>query len=370
MTRKKKNQEPPAIQSSQPDEAVPRETILNSESVQPSQEDLLAEARRALIEEESQVKENVGILKRMTGRLRGTGILRPLPKEPSPDEEKILSHRLEETTEPPAADESALEEETKALLDALEKAESAVPSEVEAEAPPTPATAVEAVPVESPALTVASASAIEPGYHALREVALEGYEEPSPESLIPPQPSFNEQIGNLAGQVQYKTLIRITIASLTAVVCMATFLIGSWALNLRPLSALQGAPPPTVTATLPPAYPIQVRMPGGWMFVLSRGRVANGKWAPEKAEWLEGTEICRWVSLPWSEQLEAVFLTLKTGDRLDLVMSNYDRWSYRVRSVKEVQLFDLAGMDKNYPSLLLILTNPESDIRVVVEAAP
>ena len=106
------------------------------------------------------------------------------------------------------------------------------------------------------------------------------------------------------------------------------------------------------------------------MFVLSQGSITNGKWEPAQAEWLEGTEICRWVSLPYGKQLEAVFRTLNPGDRIDLVMSNYDHWSYRVRSVTDIQAFELSDMDKNYPSLLLILTNPDSDSRLVVLAVP
>jgi hypothetical protein len=208
------------------------------------------------------------------------------------------------------------------------------------------------------------------GYRAVRDVALSGYEEPTPESLAPPRTSIYDQIDEVAGWLKYKTLMRITIFSLTAVVCLTTFLIASWIWDIQPLERLRADVTPTIEPTLPPAYPVQIRLPGGWMFVLSQGSIANGKWQPAQAEWLEGTEICRWVSLPYGEQLEAVFRTLNPGDRIDLVMSNYDHWSYRVRSVTEIQVFELSEMDKNYPSLLLILTNPDSNSRVVVLAVP
>src|SRR3972149_1085479 len=69
--------------------------------------------------------------------------------------------------------------------------------------------------------------------------------------------------------------------------------------------------PPAVVSTRP--YPTSVSLPGGWSFILGKGALQDGKWNPKGAEWLEGTEVCRWVALPWSRQLEAVIRNLNPG---------------------------------------------------------
>lgn len=371
MTRKKKRElENPPEGTTSPEPAV--EATGTSTQLDP-----LAETRRALIEEQKQAEQHVGIIKKVAGRLNAAKALRRKPKEKelSPeDEPEKLGKRLEEIEELETeiistTDEASLEAETQSILAVIEKAESAIPSKEEAGAIPAPK--VEAISnTDSPIVVSQSTTSEDQGYRDLRDVALSGYEEPAPEALVPPRPSLDDQINDLAGRLKYKTLLQITITSLTVVICLATFLIASWVWDIQPLASMRADFTPTVEPTLPPAYPIQVRLPGGWMFVLSQGSISNGRWEPTQAEWLEGTEICRWVSLPQSEQLEAVFRTLKPGDRIDLVMSNYDHWSYRVRSVTDMQVFELSGMDKNYPSLLLILTDPDSDARIVVLAVP
>ena len=373
MTRKNKlPAEKTLPRDSQPAEETPR---LPTEAGQFNQDDLLAEARRALIEEQKEVETKVGVLKKVTGRFksRKSKEAKLEPKEATEQDNASLQKRFEETTDKKVvstAVEPSLEAETQAILDALEKAETAVPLELEAAASPISEPVAEGTKAGHPTLSLSSTPSAESGYRDLREVALVGYEEPTAEALAPPRPSINDQIGELAGRVKYQTVKRITISSITAVVCLAVFVVGVFVLKIQPLAPAPSVPTSTIAPTLSPPMPIQVRLPGGWMFALSKGHVTDGKWAPTKAEWLEGTEICRWVSLPWSAQLEAVFQTLKSGDRIDLVMSNYDHWSYRVRSVDEVQVFDLAGLDKNYPSLLLILTNSETDVRFVVLAVP
>ena len=370
MTRKKKRDYENTLEGNPPPQPT---TEAAGASLQ---DDSLAETRRALIEEQNQAEEHVGIIKKVTRRLKANKAIRGESKatDSVPASEEIeLGKRLEEVEAEneiaPTSEDVALEAETQSILEALEKAESACQSAGEAEAiPVSEAGAVSTS--ESPALAQKSPVGEDQGYRAVRDIALSGYEEPAPEALAPPQTSIYDQIDDLAGRVKYKTLMRITIISLTAVVCLTTFLIASWVWDIQSPASLRAEAVPTIRPTLPPAYPIQIRLPGGWMFVLSQGSITNGKWEPAQAEWLEGTEICRWVSLPYGKQLEAVFRTLKPGDRIDLVMSNYDRWSYRVRSVTDIQAFELSDMDKNYPSLLLILTNPDSDSRLVVLAVP
>ena len=104
------------------------------------------------------------------------------------------------------------------------------------------------------------------------------------------------------------------------------------------------------------------------MFALGRGNIVDNKWDPKGAEWLVGTEICKWIALPWSDQLEAVFKTLKPGDPIILVMSNFDRWPYKVQSYQAVEVNKMSGLDRNSPSVLLILVKPGSTSRQVITA--
>jgi hypothetical protein len=118
-------------------------------------------------------------------------------------------------------------------------------------------------------------------------------------------------------------------------------------------------------------YPTGVSLPGGWSFNLGKGSLqSNGEWNPKGAEWLEGTEVCRWVSLPWSRQLEAVVRTLNPKDPIELVMSNNDKFTFEVYSVRQLSPQELQQVDSNTPCLLVILTQPDAEKRWVLMALP
>jgi hypothetical protein len=134
-------------------------------------------------------------------------------------------------------------------------------------------------------------------------------------------------------------------------------------------------PTPTPTAELDLAdiiHPTRVTLPGGWEFSLGQGQVVEGEWNPQRAEWLVGTEISRWVALPWSLQLEAVLRTLKPEDQLELTMSNFDVLVFNVYSIRELTMEQLLASDPMTPSLLVVLYNDEETEGTywVVEARP
>src|SRR5215216_3657965 len=112
----------------------------------------------------------------------------------------------------------------------------------------------------------------------------------------------------------------------------------------------QSSPEPVKEVSNLP-YPTAVSLPGGWTFQLGRGTVQNGKWDPGGAEWLEGTEVSRWVALPWNRQLEAVIRTLNPKDPIELVMSNNDKLTYKVYSVQEMSPEEMQALDSSTPSL-------------------
>lgn len=118
-------------------------------------------------------------------------------------------------------------------------------------------------------------------------------------------------------------------------------------------------------------YPTQVRLPGGWVFDLQVGIVKDGNWNPTEPEWLQGTEVCRLVSLPWNKQLDAVYQTLNSGDNMLLTMSNNDLLGYRVESLKTISLTELNGLVTGpSPCLVVVLTRKDSGDRQVILASP
>ena len=119
-------------------------------------------------------------------------------------------------------------------------------------------------------------------------------------------------------------------------------------------------PTPAPTATIDLGnivHPTRLSLPGGWSFDLGEGQVNNGKWTPQGAEWLVGTEISRWVALPWSLQLEAVLRTLKSDDQIELQMSNFDVLTFNVHSIQQMTMQELLSSDAKTPSLVIVLYN-------------
>jgi hypothetical protein len=113
-----------------------------------------------------------------------------------------------------------------------------------------------------------------------------------------------------------------------------------------------------------------MNLPGGLAFNLGKGSLKNGRWDPRGPEWLEGTEICRWVAIPYSRQLEAVVRTLTREDQIELLMSNNDRLVYDVYSIDQMTIEDMMEASSNSACLLLVLAESDTDERWVVTALP
>jgi len=117
-------------------------------------------------------------------------------------------------------------------------------------------------------------------------------------------------------------------------------------------------------------YPVVIYLPGDIVFNLGRGSLVDGRWNPRGPEWLEGTEICRWVAIPYSRQLEAVVRTLTREDSIELLMSNGDNLTYNVYSITQMTLDEMLKNNTNSPCLLLVLADAKTDERWVVTANP
>ncbi len=204
----------------------------------------------------------------------------------------------------------------------------------------------------------------------LREVALQDYvESPEPPAPGPVSKALNDAVQEIMGFSLGKKLalaaliiINLGLVAILGVIFLFNFLqlqvdVTPAPVEPTPLPALQGP------------FPVAVTLPGGWSFNLNQGTLRDGLWLNEGAEWLRGTEITRWVALPWSEQLEAVVVTLGPEDRIELTLSNQDRLKYKVDAVIEVPVGKVSELNLDRPSLLLILANREAETRVVVTAS-
>ena len=85
---------------------------------------------------------------------------------------------------------------------------------------------------------------------------------------------------------------------------------------------------------------------------------------------MQGTEVCRWVALPYSRQVEAVLRTLNPDDPIDLGMSNNDNLTYKVYSIKQMSPQEMQELDSNSPCLLVVLAEPDAEERWVLTALP
>ena len=197
----------------------------------------------------------------------------------------------------------------------------------------------------------------------VRSIALEGGEEMFVEVESRPPDTFKERREAFENALKpYRSYIYLTLGFLGVI---AVFI-----LSMLIFNAYQQSRPQPVQEVSNLPYPVAVSLPGGWSFNLGRGTLQAGKWEPNGAEWLEGTEVCRWVSLPWSRQLEAVLRTLNPSDPIELVMSNNDKLVYGVYAVDEMTTEEIQQVDSNSPCLLLILTGSDTDTRWVLTAIP
>ncbi len=200
----------------------------------------------------------------------------------------------------------------------------------------------------------------------VRSIALEGEEEVFVEVEAKSPDQLDERLSAVENALKpHQRTINLAFAFLGIVMAaVAAFLL----YNAYQRSVVQAQPTP-VPSDVP--YPTTVGLPGGWQFALGRGSLtADGSWNPSGAEWLQGTEVCRWVALPYSRQLEAVVRTLNAKDPIELGMSNHDKLTYSVYSVQQMTPEQLLKTDSNKPCLLIVLAEPNAEKRWVLTALP
>jgi hypothetical protein len=160
----------------------------------------------------------------------------------------------------------------------------------------------------------------EVSYSEMRELALHDYiESPQPPEGSPVNKFIQKTIHHIE---ELSPLQKISLAVLFIVdVGFVVLLAGILTLSNFTAAVAPPVAPPAPTARINAPFPTQVILPGGWSFNLTPGTLRDGFWANQGAEWLQGSEITRWVALPWSKQLEAVVVTFGPDEQIELVMT-------------------------------------------------
>ena len=332
-------------------------------------DDLLADVRQSLLEEEEEVEEPKGFFARIKNRLKRTPEPKPEEVEPQTQvdieiepQEDLREMVLEPKRKKKKSSSKKVKEEEKAIQEFFSDLEALADVTLE-DVPPSPPTTEEA-PVEEakadekakkiPKLPAKTVAEDEIDFDAVREMALQEYDETRIEPEERKQPLQEEVRRTIRDLKPFERLLLIAGGVLTVGVLLASgiyLIVGSISI-----------PTPVPTATLDLGnivHPTRLSLPGGWSFDLGEGQVSDGKWAPQGAEWLVGTEISRWIALPWSLQLEAVLRTLKPGDKLELTMSNFDVLEFNVYSIQQMTMAELLASDTKTPSLVVVLYNDE-----------
>ena len=336
---------------------------------------MLAEIRRSLMEEEAskQEKKKGGFFRRVTGRLNPnkapivepkTEIIKPYEFQPVPVVENV-QNIIEDTDDLSSGDEntSGVEADQTSRPEAELESVAIMPLEQDVAANLPSVEAGELIPEMPQAeLLPLSRDKIDESFETIRDVALENYDDS-------PLPAEDMQV------IPWRQKLRIFVRKLRpldrALILGTVSLIiiaGMIGLGFSIVNSQVAQEPPKPTQELP--FPVRVTLPGGWEFKLAKGKVENGKWTPVWAEWLEGTELCKWVALPWTLQLEAVVRSLKSDDIIELTMSNTDSLKFKVQSIQNVPADQISTLNKTTASLLLILVSKDADTRWVVTAIP
>ena len=198
----------------------------------------------------------------------------------------------------------------------------------------------------------------------VRSVALDGAEDVFVEVEAKPVDAQQDLVKSFENAIRpYRQYIYFLVAFLAFIVVALTGMV---------MYKVYQKSHPVVVATYDPnlPHPVALVLPGGLNFNLGTGTIKDGKWNPLGPEWLQGTEICRWVAIPWNTQMEAVIRTFTQNDTIEIVMNNNDKLTFTVYSIQEMTLEQMQALDQNKPCLLLVLAKQDSDARWVVTALP
>jgi hypothetical protein len=370
MTEPVSEPQEPSVPSADETAAVDSSHAADEAAEVPSPDDLLDDVRRALIEDEAHESQKTSKWWKRIGI--GGGRQETQSDEPKAVEEIDLPStpetsidvEIEELKEELESEEYL--EQIDELIDLLDDdtAPAAAPAPKVEEPPVEPEKPADIEQLKKQAFQSRADTPAAETLSEVRSIALEGDEEVFVEVESKPADPWDERVKAVENAFKpYRRYVSFAIAFLGVVIAgIALAIMVSTFQRLRP--------EPTAVPPSDRPYPTSVSLPGGWAFTLGRGTLTDGQWIPKGAEWLEGTEVCRWVSLPWSRQLEAVVRTLNPEDPIELGMSNSDRLVYQVYSIRQMSPGELQELDTNTPCLLIMLTENDAEKHWVLTALP
>ena len=358
-----KRDEPTALNPIQQDgEGI---SLGGNEAKDESADDLLEDVRRSLIEEEAHDQE---AQPKWWKRIRkGSRKNAPQPEKPQIVEEiNIPSLDVVDSPEATEIEPDEYTDEIDELIDLLDKEENSEKKHAVAEeAPPEPEKVKDIEDLKKQAFQPRPASAGEENLSEVRRIALQGDDEVFVEVQSTRQDPVEERLSAMENALKpYQRYINFGLAFLGLIMAVIAAVV---LFNIYQRSVAAESTP-EVVSNLP--FPASVSLPGGWMFKLGKSSLVDGNWNPKGAEWLQGTEVCRWAALPWSRQLEAVLRTLNPDDPINLGMSNNDILTYKVYSIEQMSPEEMQKLDSNSPCLLIVLAEPEAEKRWVLTARP
>ncbi len=191
-----------------------------------------------------------------------------------------------------------------------------------------------------------------------RSVAIEGYEIPEAE--------HTEEPARQAKRLSRSQKVLIGSAAFILLAAIGVFFYFYFKpspplqMNLSDqLLTVQGAP-----------IPVGIVLPDGQAFDLAAGVLVDGNWVPERPEWLSGSQVPRWLAIPWTKKLEQAAKAFKTNDLVHLQMSNGDTLDYRFQWMQDVPVQKIAAYHKNSAELLILLSKPRGSSRLILVAIP
>jgi len=336
-----------------------------------SGEDLLDGVRRSLVEDETLAEEKKS--KKWWRRgAKGSKKDKGVEAEKAVDVEVNLPpvSAPAELTEEPVEKEVEYVDEIDELIDLLESEENesgrqtAVPVEAAPEPEIEPEVEVDIEELKKQAFRPRGEEDQEQeNITEVRSITLEGGEEVFVEVQSTAHDPLEEWLAGLENAIRpYRRYVYFGLAFLGLIMAVIASVV---LFNVYQQSRPQV---PTEVSNLP--FPTAMSLPGGLNFNLGKGSLQDGQWNPRGPEWLQGTEVCRWVAIPWSRQLEAVIRTLNADDPIEIVMSNNDRLVYKVYSVSQLSNEELQEVPTDSPCLLLLLAKADSETRWVLTALP
>jgi len=204
----------------------------------------------------------------------------------------------------------------------------------------------------------------EPNFDRLRTTASEGYD-PTVRGEIEVDRSI---VARLRKWFNKLSKLQKMIFLLGALFALGLGIILIFLISSRPIRPVVTPSDVYPDSIIP--IPILVILPDSLSFELGVGTIINGSWTPQAAEWLAGTEVPRWLALPWDKNLESAVLKYEINEPIHLQMSNTDILVFRFQSVQEISAEEMGTFHANTADLLIILSDPKGSTRLVIIAVP